>query len=118
MVSNLIDILMENPTITTLNLARRWDYQILSHEDSIKIATASAQLPLLQEINFDGIELSVDNVVLFTSNCKSLQTFGSLMTDHDEFNSLNAILRTEWQTITDCYHVKLERTRTEVANDR
>lgn len=115
MDDNLIDFLKIHKSIIKLNVAYRfkeWDILPIKYilkEFSDNVSKIAEALPILQEVNFVNIELSVDMVIPFITHANLLKRMSFLMTNHDEFDRLKTLLNNKWQASIDRQTVKLIR---------
>lgn len=115
MNDNFIDFLKKHMSIIKLNVAYRFkECDILSikyilKESNDNITKIAEALPILQEVNFVNIELSVYMVISFITHVYLLKRMSFLMTNREEFDRLKTLLDNEWQASIDSHIVKLIR---------
>lgn len=98
----------KHASIKNLNLMHfdKTNKLVQNNQDIVRIARA---LPLLEEVEFACIELTVGKVIPFMNQAKLLNKICFNMTDYAEFDRLKMLLNKEWHASFEGQRVELKR---------
>lgn len=114
----IIDFITKHSTISKLNVAPNVNYLYLLMSKETKVRLSKG-LPSLIDANFNATVFSMDEIIAFLDECKSLIKIQFKMRDTEQFHDLQKCLSTKWKGSangSNFLHVTLLRT-SEQTND-